>query len=140
MITVRFRETTNWRLQAQITDKLLKNTNNVLEDTAKWIKNDIRSNWTAIAPSSPGEPPAIRTGNLDSSVQVEKQGRDIFGKFTSRENAQTWVVTIDTERGCCPNKRGQYGAVLELLLSRPFLEPAIDRSINFFNRQMKKVL
>src|SRR5262245_6267985 len=54
--------------------------------------------------SAPGEAPAIDTGNLANSIQVEFP------------NQTTGIVTVGAE----------YGQVLETIKKRPFVRPAIE--------------
>jgi hypothetical protein len=89
---------------------------------AEALVADIRNNWSHESPSIPGNAPAIKTGNLDTSFSVE-QGRDELGRFASSA-----VVKIDTENGSDPQNRGQYAAELEDSMNRPFVRPAIERA------------
>lgn len=117
-------------------------TTSACEVAANALVDDIRRNWSPSAPSSPGKPPAVVTGNLDSSVQAKKQGRDELGRFASRENASVWFVSVDTEEGSNPNDRGQYAAVLEYGMDREFVAPAIERvreNFPFFFKDICKI-
>jgi hypothetical protein len=63
--------------------------------------------------SARGEAPAIDTGFLANSIQTE---------FPNRT---TGIVTVGAE----------YGRVLEEILDRPFVRPAIDKTIDDLNAQ-----
>jgi hypothetical protein len=106
---------------------------NGVHAAAEALKEEIRNGWSPVSPSSEGQPPAILTGNLDSSIFVERQGRDILGRFAGRD-AQVWFVRIDTERGENPLGRGQYAEVLddEEQMNRPFVDRAMDRTAQNF--------
>src|SRR5574341_713072 len=68
------------------------------DEATKWlayrIAEIIHDSWSETAPSSPGNPPAVRTGNLDRSVKVEKTGRTVAGRFASGDNVKLWVTRI----------------------------------------------
>jgi hypothetical protein len=96
-------------------------------ETAQAIKRYIRDNWSPPPPpSAVGDPPAVRTGNLDSSLFIERV-RNVKGQFAKNGESYTAVVlTADTLRGNSPNGRTQYAEAVELYNNRPFLEPAVE--------------
>ena len=107
-----------------------------LHSAAEALVLDIRSNWSPTSPSDPGSPPAILTGNMDSAVKAESQGRDDRGRFQGPD-AKVWYVTIKTSQGENPLGRGEYAA--EVDQTRPFIEPALDRvarQLPFFFRRV----
>lgn len=138
-VKIRIRADTS-KLDYYLSGRFLDSMGDVCHDAAVALVDDIRDNWTSHQPSSPGEPPAIKTGNLDSSVQASPQGRDILGRFANRDNTRVWFVTLDTEKGNDPQERGQYAAVLEDDMDRPYMEPAIDRVSEVFPGLVKRVL
>jgi hypothetical protein len=93
-----------------------------IDNSSKGLAEDMaqimHESWSPDAPSAPGSPPAVVTGNLDKSIQVERQGRDLEGKFVSGKNAAKWAVIVGEK----------YGATLEHgggnILPRPFVLPA----------------
>jgi hypothetical protein len=111
------------RLEARLPGRLESS----VREAAEALAADIRSNWSASSPSSPGNPPAIDTGNLDSAVRAEPTGRDVLGRFARTSDAAVWFVRIATSEGDDPRNRGEYGTILEYGLNRPFVEPAVDR-------------
>lgn len=128
------RVTTQWRGEKELYRNLTRIERNVeestgefLRDAAQWLVNDIRSNWSARSPSSRGNPPAVVTGNLDSSVVAESTGRDGGGRFSNTVSAIRWYVRVDTSKGVDPRNRGGYGGVLENALNRPYFAPAVER-------------
>lgn len=128
MINMRLRgEKDFYKALIRIERNVEHSTGEFLRITAEWLKNDIRSHWSTRSPSSYGATPAVVSGNLDSSVTVEKQGRSSGGQFASSKSAQSWYVRVDTANGLDPQGRGGYGQVLEFDLNRPFMRPAIER-------------
>ncbi len=103
---------------------------------AEWLRNDIRWRWSSSSPSSIGSPPAILTGNLDSSIKVARQGRTSGGQFASTSDAKKLFIVIDTEAGDNPLGRGQYSGVLEL--DRPFMQPAVRRLEGVYSSLAKR--
>lgn len=102
---------------------------------AEWLVSDIRTHWSMKSPSTAGHPPAVDTGNLDSSVKADGTGRT-GGRFASTPDATRWYVRIDTANGADPQGRGGYSQALEkgatlnngsTLLPRPFMKPAVER-------------
>lgn len=99
--------------------------NEFTRDAAEWLKNDIQSHWSSRSPSAKGSPPAVVTGNLDSSILVEKTGRGVGGRFAGKDSIYHYLK-IDTTKGIAPSEQG-YSRVLEEGYDRMFLEPALDR-------------
>lgn len=90
-------------------DNLDKIKNQVLEKMATETRDDIKDNWSPSSPSSPGQPPAVVTGDLDKSMTARADGAD-------------WIV-----------KYGMiYGTFLEFgtprMAARPFMRPAAERA------------
>lgn len=87
------------------------------EETANEVKTDIRARWSGHYPpaSMPGEPPAIRTGTLDLSIEVEKTRRAGFG---------VWSIVAKTAYAAAL----EWGAPARRLAARPFLRPAAERA------------
>lgn len=139
MITAKFRNLDpDYRTMVKVEQDLLKNTGFAVEELAQLLVSEIRGNWSLISPSSRGSPPAMVTGNLDSSVKVEEQGRDDLGRFASTENTTVKFVRIDTSEGDNPGDRGNYAPVLEGPLEREFVQPAIDTVAPMIGAIMKK--
>jgi len=102
--------------------------------TMEALKADIRANWSPPPPpSAVGDAPAVRTGNLDSSIFIDSV-RDVRGRFAkASDNFVAVEMTIDTEKGKDPQGRGQYAVAVEELNFRPFVEPAVDRISDLFD-------
>lgn len=115
-----------YRTMIKVENDLLRDLGFGVEELANLLVSEIRGNWSLNAPSSRGNPPAIVTGNLDSSVKVEEQGRDTLGRFASPENTVVKFVRVDTSEGDNPDDRGNYAPILEGALEREFIQPAID--------------
>lgn len=94
---------------------------------AEWLVNDIRSNWSNSQQTvGSGNPPAIKTGNLDSAV-IADRGRDVMGRFATADNVKVAFVRVDTAAGVQPDNRGNYAQVLEFEYNLPFVQPAVQR-------------
>lgn len=79
------------------------------------------------------------TGNLDSSILVEEQGRNAGGRFGGADAFYRYI-RIDTSQGDDPQGRGGYSQALEdeSYLDRPFVEPAMDRLSDIFPEMAKR--
>lgn len=128
----------DFRTMVRIEKNLMRDVGLGVEDAAQGLVTYIRGNWSLNAPSSPGSPPAIVTGNLDSSVVVDKQGRDLQGRFANAENTVVKFVRIDTSQGVDPQGRGEYAGILEEKLDRPFIEPAVQVVSQMYGAILKK--
>lgn len=116
------------------------NTLDALQEAAEALVTDIRANWSDTSPSTPGNPPAIKTGNLDGSVKANRQGRGEGGRFASSKNVKYWYVTIDTSEGPDPRNRGQYAGILEDSRDRPFVAPALARLSGVYTGFFKRII
>lgn len=132
----------NWRTMMKIEKKVKDGSGQGCKNTAEAIVADIRSSWSAIAPSAWGNPPAIETSNLDSAVHVEGTGRDDKGRFTDTENSAAFFIQVNTEDGVDPRGRGNYAAALEdeTYLNRQFLSPALERAFGTFAQNIKQAV
>lgn len=96
----------------------------VMRVVADALIDEIQEGWTQVGPSRPGEPPAVVTATLRSSIRKEKQ----------REGY--WQVTANTD----------YARALELgypprnLAQRPYFTPAALRVGVKLNRIVGPVL
>lgn len=128
MITIKFREKTDWRTMVRIEARLKEQAREAVEEACQALVRDIRSNWSLSSPSRRGEAPAVVTGNLDSSVVVDENGRDLLGRFAGKDSV-VMFVRVDTSEGANPGDRGNYAPALEDedYLDRPFINPAIER-------------
>ena len=115
-----------YRSLVRIETKIDKGAGEFTNEAGHWLSSNIRKNWSGTAPSMIGKPPAVRTGNLDSSIFVEG-GRDTKGRFATGDAAKVTFVRINTSEGSNPKKRGNYAHILEKKLKRPFVTPAIER-------------
>lgn len=118
---------------------VVTSTDMFLGDAATWLASDIRGHWSAKSPSTRGSAPAKVTGNLDSSIFVETQGRAAGGRFGGKDAFYRYI-RIDTSRGDDPRGRGGYSQALEdkSYLDRPFVEPAMDRLSSIFPEMAKR--
>ena len=113
---------------------------NAVKLGAEMLAADIRENWSAKSPSPKGKPPAVVTGNLDSSVIPESVGRDVLGRFADKHNTTVHFVHINTKDGDNPGGRGNYTQVLEFELNRPFIRPAVARAQRGYKDLVKREL
>jgi len=109
----------------------------------------IRESWSKNSPSSAGNPPAIESGNLDSSIQMESTGRDASGRFANSDNLKVVFVRADTTKGTItdasgrdPNDKPNWAQSQELgqaghHLPRPFMAPALEKIALEFGREAK---
>lgn len=107
------------------------------------IVSHVRGHWSGKSPASAGRPPAVVSGNLDSSSYI--LDRDATGRFTSSKNAVASTVIWDARRGDNYHGRGEYAAVQEygldgLKAPHPFLQPAIDAVSSMYIRKLKDAL
>lgn len=136
MITLHWKgEEDFYRSLVRIERNLTDSSSALVTFAADWLVNDIRSHWSATKQTAgSGNPPAIKTGNLDSSV-IAEQGRDVLGRFAAAR-----VVRVDTEAGDYPNNRGNYAQVLEHKYNLPFFEPAKERLMVVYPDLAKRFL
>jgi hypothetical protein len=133
MLTLRLDGEENfYRSLIRIERRVEEQSHEFLDEMADWIISDIREHWSTQSPSAGGMPPAIDTGNLDSSLTTEQQYRSAVGQFAARSEAAKVFIRINTEEGDNPADRGNYAQALEegtyKMQARPFLEPALDRA------------
>ncbi len=110
-----------WNVDIRGVDEILEdmdeNTNSAVHNAADALADMIDNSWSTSSPSAPGQPPAVRDGDLRGSIRVE-QSRNTRGQFTSG-----FSVVVEAE----------YGAALEFgyspnnLKPRPFVRPAVLR-------------
>jgi hypothetical protein len=84
-----------------------------VKDAAHEIVKDIRDSWSSSSPSSPGNPPAVVTGELDRSMGVERVGIGVFKIGASNEIA---LKALSLEYGT------------QNMAARPYLRPALRRA------------
>lgn len=128
----------NWREMIRVEMNINNSSGVAVRAVADALAADIRSNWSSTSPSAVGSAPAVVTGNLDSSVQVDPQGRDTSGRFASE--AKVMFVRVDTSMGDNPDGRGNYSVALEEQLDRPFTQPAIDRMQSMAPAIFKRII
>ena len=128
-----------YRSLVRIESTVGKGSADLVDNAADWLVNDIRSSWSGSQQAiGSGNPPAIKTGNLDSSIQKEEQGRDLLGRFADTENTKVKFVRINTAEGNKPEGRGNYAQVLEDVYDLPFVQPAVDRLSGIYPEMAKR--
>ena len=95
----------------------------ILQKIAQDTEADIKMNFsqTAPAPSAPGEPPAVQTGNLKNSIIAEPEGND-------------WTVHDGVPHGV----HQEYGT--QWMAARPFMMPAVLRTVQRAPADMLKLV
>lgn len=136
MITIHWKgEEELYRSLVRIERQVEAESSELVTFAAEWLVNDIRSSWSPMQQTAgSGNPPAIKTGNLDSSV-IAEQGRDVLGRFAAAR-----VVRVDTEAGMQPNNRGNYAQALEFGYNLPFFEPAKERLMQIYPTLAKRFI
>lgn len=93
-----------------------------MERACLWVEGTVKRSFTFNGPSKPGEPPAVDTGRLRSSIthDVKVEGDEVIG-----------LVGTATE----------YGLYLELgtnkMAARPFLRPAVFNNKDEIIKQLQ---
>jgi len=139
MLTLKLLVKDNWRTMVRVEDTLQKQVGEGVKATAEAIVEDIRSSWSGSKQKAgSGNPPAIDTGVLDSSIMVDDQGRDTEGHFANNANAEVWYVRVDTAE----NDPGGYNYAQALedpdYYNLPFIAPALIRAEGYFASNIKR--
>lgn len=113
-----------------------------LDEMGEFVVSSIRENWSANSPSDAGAPPAIDSGNLDSSLHLERVYRDMGGRFASKGAASRIHIRVNTLEGDRPNGYN-YAPALETgtykMEARPFMMPALERAASLGQTIAKRV-
>jgi HK97 gp10 family phage protein len=103
-----------------------KRTAEITHDEAMEIRADIRSSWSAVSPSSPGESPAMVSGNLDKSIPEPRQ--------VGKGDTPTEILEIKADYA----DDLEYGTVN--MPARPFIRPAFQRAEQRYPKRFKRVV
>lgn len=108
-----------------------------LHKVAEYLVSDVKANWSSHSPSVPFNPPAIDLGNFDASLNYKRTVTK--HKKIGDTGAYSWSVKFHTQ------KAGRnYAVALEEgtknMSPRPYLEPAINRTVAMFPNVKVKVL
>lgn len=138
MLTLKFRVLDNWRTMVQVEDTLGRQIGEGVKATADAIVADIRSSWSGSPPSARGQAPAVRSGVLDASIEVQEQeGRDLRGRFLGNGKV-AYFISADTAE----NDPDGYNYAMALedpdYLNRPFLAPALERAEGTYTANLKR--
>ncbi len=111
-----------------------------LEEMGEFIVSYIRQNWWPSTPSPKegGTFPAVDSGNLDSSITVERRAS---GRFSTKEGANTMFVRFNTLDGDKPNGYNYAQALEEgtyKMKARPFLKPTMEQAKNIAPQLAKR--
>lgn len=137
---------------AKVEKDIIKQISHMIFDAADSLIGSITDNWSGYYPpaSSPNNPPAIRSGNLDVTVKNSLgYARDLKGRFAERGKATSVKLTIDTSRGGGEKRKQEaktnreYAYYLEEgtadMEPRPFIEPAIEQVKRDFPKLAGKI-
>ncbi|SRR5258706_9448662 len=104
------------------------NTPAVTLDIAQDIRDDIKASWSGHYPpaSAPGNPPAIRSGKLDTSIIAMPQQNMNSGKVT--------VIVVAAAPYAKPLEYGSYK-----MQARPFVRPPVKRAEKTFKGRWKAI-
>lgn len=75
------------KLRRQVPENAKAITRQAADDT----KSYMQAHWSSMSPSSPGEPPAVVTGMLDASIEVEPTGGGAKPSFNLK--VQAWYAS-----------------------------------------------
>lgn len=105
--------------------KLTESTNLATYQSAIDLLNDIQKSWSSNSPSSPGNPPAVVTGQLSDSGMIEDLStgtKSIYRVYFKAKHARFM----------------EYGT--PTVAPRPFLYPAAKRNGKKFRQRLKVVM
>jgi len=92
-----------------------------MSESVESIINRIRYNWSSASPSSPGQPPAVVSGNLDESIKSDNTGRSSAGQFAKGSDISMWFIRVEADYGAAL----EYGDPSKNLAPRPYIAPAV---------------
>lgn len=113
------------RTDLSLLDKVDRNittlTDKTMGEAAESVIDRMQKNWSMVSPSSPGEPPAIVSGNLADSISTDNTGRNALGQFATTENAIAYYIRVMADYAMAL----EYGYAARNLDPRPYMLPAI---------------
>ena len=121
-ITVKFERKSS--LLEKLRKRVPENAAQITQDAANDAADYMRSHWSSVSPSAPGEPPAVVTGMLDASIEVVPTGSG--AKPTQELRVQAWYASYL-----------EYGT--KNMAARPFIRPAMLWLEKSYRSRFKKV-
>lgn len=109
-------------------------TSEAIRETMEDIHTMIMSRWSEVSPSAPGQPPAIVTGTLGSSIHFQPTSSG--GQFASSKDAVAWSLKVESEYGAAL----EFGVPERNLEPRPFIRPAIEAAKDALGSHIKEKL
>lgn len=103
-----------------------KRTAEVTHEEAMEIRADIRSSWSPTSPSSPGQPPAVVSQDLDKSIPEPRQ--------VGKGDTPTSLLEVKSDHAAPM----EYGTVD--VEARPFIRPAFYRAEKRYPKRFKRVV
>jgi hypothetical protein len=125
----------DFRTMVRVQNNIEKSIGQGVQEATEALQKYIKEHWSP-APSAAGEPPAVQTGNLDSSILVDDQKRDTSGRFST--DAIVMFLRADTTEGTNPMGRGNYTQAVQEQFDRPFIDPAIEAVQPLFAQILKR--
>ena len=124
----------------RLEEEVIRSISNLIFEAADYLIAYIKEEWSGLYPpaSTPGFPPAVRSGNLDETVGNSLGKARYKGQFAERGKATYVRISIDTARGggeyqqhkTPSGKHRDYAYYLEGgtrgMRPRPFLDPAAE--------------
>lgn len=115
-----------WQIDRRKLDSIIRHAPGAADDVcgqaAYELQADVQTHWSQQSPSSPGDPPAVVTGNLRASLTV------------ARIRQALWEMRVGAE----------YSSYLEYgtpkMAARPFLRPAVWRLSKRFGKLFKVIV
>lgn len=141
MLTLKFRETSNWRTLVKVEKKVIDGVEKGTEATVAAIIDHIQQSWSATQQTvRSGNPPALDSTNLSTSIFMETQGRDEAGRFAGKD-AKVRYIRVNTLDGQYPNGYN-YAMALEDpdYYDLPFLAPALDKIGGTYTSNIKRFM
>lgn len=135
---IKLKERTKWRRKAEVKEHFKQGTRAAVIDAADMLVRIIRADWSTSSPSPVGSPPAVKTGNLDSSIMRTDEGHIQLRKIPNDVDFFIQFVTANTSEGDNPDGRGNYGVSLEEKYTRPFINAAIAQVEPLFPVSIKR--
>ena len=115
----------------EIADKIPRAVAAEVEKTARGISSDIATRMAAInGPSSPGQYPAVDTGNLMNSY--------LAGTVPIKKDGTAWMVGTNVDYAL-PLEYGHKTQDGGFVAARPHLTPSAERARESFLRRMKNL-